>query len=121
MVTYRGRLPKTQKQTKDFFEKGVILTQYIRSKKFFRVVFRCDGLLGLIRSTYEGKYAVDVSTEQGRLSCLTTECTSLREAKNILYVWFEDHNFKPALTASKYHPYRINNTQLSLFPWITCQ
>lgn len=99
-VAYRGPVPKQNYTVNDFYNKGVVISlvrkfkDYYTQKPMIGIVFRSNGLLGEIRSTGDS-FAIDVqwgwwSNEQ---TCLTTECKSLREAKSILYTWFESKGF----------------------------
>lgn len=100
-VEYRAPIPDRMYTTKDFYDKGIILTQYLRvpfntkgQPQWARFVFRSNGLLGTIRYTcYGTSWAVDIQTEWGNETCLTTECKTIREAKSILYAWFKGEGF----------------------------
>jgi len=131
-VHYTGEIPDRNYSVEDFRLKKIILTSYIRSRTaynksiFFRAVFRSNGLLGTIRSTCYSdlngrpfEYAVDVIAEWGTEHCISTECKSIREAKNILYMWFKSKGFSVPVAEIK-NDWRkgylaFNEVQLSLF------
>lgn len=101
--TYRGTKPDRVYKCQDFYDKGIILSQYLRvpnrtrgQDQWARFVFRSNGLMGIIRySCYCDTWCVDVqdSWHYGHY-CLTTECRTISEAKSILYIWFKEHGFK---------------------------
>jgi len=105
-VIYRGLKPERNFSTADFYSKGIILTQYLRSKtdwnrkhgikQWTRFVFMGNGLQGVIRhcgNTWAVDYRKDWHTGD---HCLTTECKTLKEAKSILYTWFASEGFHKA-------------------------
>lgn len=101
-VIYRGKILYKNAKVSDFLEKKIFLTMLLKWKDYkglhhIRAVFRSNGLLGEIRTTcYGDAFAVDVKwgwhTFEQR--CLTTECKTIQEAKNILLTWFHEQGFK---------------------------
>lgn len=122
-VQYRGPLPDRNYTTKDFLDKGIVITQFLKSvthenKHWMRVVFRSNGLLGSIRrDCYDKSWCIDVRTEWSQGDrCITTECKSLREAKSILYEWFKSHGF--VRNVPSHHYLSIGGRQLQFSPLI---
>lgn len=129
-VKYQGIKPDRNYSTKDFLDKKIVITRLSRGRNYkneiyFRAVFRSNGLLGVIRSTcYSNvnngnfEYAVDVSWGWHEDTCLTTECKTIREAKNILFMWFESKGFSISKEITdndwKKNHLSFNNTQLKL-------
>lgn len=110
MIKYRGEPPTQNYTTKDFYDNGIVISGFIRykDKNGLKVIFRSNGLLGIIRTTcYGNTFAVDVWWGQGsnEKTCLTTECKSLREAKSILFVWFKSKGFRLPKSYTDSNPY----------------
>lgn len=107
MVIYRGKQPDRNYTLDDFIDKDIIVTWVKRFRDSednpaLRAMFKSNGLYGEIRTTCTGKtYAVDVAWSWSDSKCLTTECTSIREAKSILYMWFKDQGFKKSQKDTK--------------------
>ena len=103
MREYKGNNPeKVNVKTCDFYNKGIILTQYGRTFKskyteaWARFIFKSEGLMGIIRrDCYNKNWCVDVQNSWWNGdTCLTTKCKTIQEAKDILYQWFKEQNFK---------------------------
>lgn len=99
-VQYRGKVLYSNCKLIDFFENKVYLTMFLKFQIYkcdftsIRAVFRSNGYLGEIRTTcYGDSYAVDFDTEWGMSRCLTTECKSLQEAKDVLFTEFSKVGF----------------------------
>jgi hypothetical protein len=99
-VTYKGTKPKRNYTVNDFRDNKVILTKILRWTSYdghpnMRAFFRSNGFSAEIRTTcYHDTYAIDVRTNWwNKSTCLTTECKSLKEAKSILFTWFEEQGF----------------------------
>lgn len=105
MVHPRIQYDKSAKyKVKDFLKKGILITGVLRWKDYrnipnIRVFFRGENLFAEIRTTcYGNTFAVDISKANNHWyhrtdSCLTTECKTLQEAKNIVWAWFESENW----------------------------
>lgn len=129
MIKYRGKIPERNYSLRDFYENGVVLHWAVRfydyDKKvpMIRAIFRSNGLLGEIRTTcYGDAYAVDVvwGMSTNERACLTTECSSIRQAKSILFEWFKSKGFKipKKITDNDLSKNYLSfdNIQLDMFP-----
>ncbi len=101
-IIYRGSIPERNYSLLDFNKKNIILSWcskwYDEYNKHhcIRAVFRSNGLLGEIRTcSYGNTYAIDVWSgwHSSERTCLGTEFKSVREAKSVLYKWFESKGF----------------------------
>jgi hypothetical protein len=127
-VIYSGKKPDRNYSLKDFEDNHIILWWVAKFKSYenmpmLRIVFRSNGLIGEIRTTCNGNtYAIDVEWGwwSDRKRCLTTECKSLREAKSILFLWFQSKGFNRTESQIKTEPYSsdlsLNNRQLTFSP-----
>lgn len=128
-VIYRGEIPNKNYTVIDFYNKGVVISWFVRFKDYsrgnsnIRCIFRSNGLLGEIRTTaYGDSFAVDVEWGwyTNQKTCLTTECKSLREAKSILYIWFKSKGFSipKSITDNDWskNTLKFDNVQLNLNP-----
>lgn len=126
-VICRGNYDYSNAKLKDFSDNKIYLTMFCKFRNYkdtfslIRAVFRSNGLLGEIRTTcYGDTLAVDVSSEWGESRCLTTECKSVQEAKNILLTWFKSKGFskKSLKNWREYHLGYNPPKQLSMFKTI---
>lgn len=101
-VIYKGQTLYSNAKISDFLKKDIFLTMLLKWVDYkglhhIRGVFRSNGLLGEIRTTcYGDTFAVDVKWgwRSNECQCLTTECKTIQEAKNILLTWFHNEGFK---------------------------
>jgi len=129
-VQFRGKKPQRNYSLQDFYNNGVVISwfaKFITGTNNFssiRCVFRTNGLLGEIRTTCHGQFAVDVwwGWHTNERSCLTTECKNIREAKSILFEWFQSKGFsvpkKVTDTDWSKQTLAYQNVQLSLSPFL---
>lgn len=127
-VIYDGKMPDRNYSLKDFNDNYIILWRIAKFKSYdnipmLRIIFRSNGLIGEIRTTcYGNTYAIDVEWGwwSDRKKCLTTECKSLREAKSILFLWFQSKGFNRTESQIEAEPYAgylsLNNKQLTFSP-----
>jgi hypothetical protein len=108
-VQHRIKFDNTRRiKTKDFIRKGILITGVMRFKTYqghpaCRIWFRGENLFAEIRTTCmyptQRNFAVDTSTARFHHwhhrteSCISTECMSMQEAKNMVYAWFEQQGF----------------------------
>ncbi len=124
MVNHRIKFdPQAKYTVKDFLRKGIIITCVLRFKNqnrpHCRIFFRGENLFAEIRTCCYGTLAIDTSKASSNYNtkdeqCITTECKSMREAKSMVWSWFESQgwhqkasynaHFTPMKELSHYKP-----------------